>query len=1567
LYTDANLETHLNQSATIEAESLIYAEINLNDPSITDVIGNYRNRPANAETIASTFVAETSATPEASRKYYGYTDSDVVVDGSYETNDVPAAFSSIEQKRKLLFSLEDCFGKFRPRSGINKAMAFGEQGLSHYLHTSSSNMMNRPRYYMADKDDKFKYWNSYRNQKVVVAGEAFVQEHGISRQLHTYDGETADTFSYYISDAAPFIVYNQNIPVNRVVIKLQTNVGTSDNGSIFNGISEMTDPLYDKEGIILNRSVPIRWRVEYLSIGSSPTWTTLYDFATSNPTGYRAGANPKPVVPRDGYVELVYNPNTTGWAIAGSAEIDSSTTFFTEFTNPSSNQFKYIKGLRVVVDTMSKKDATFDLIELSPRLAMNVSNIVTEYSVNKVASDLGVSGLPVAQILPSNGSITIADYDQALNTNNPNSVIADYINRYVQLKFYEVIKNVPIAGSSPQSKYIPVKTMYMDGFPEIDNKSRMASVRLRDLYFYFESMTAPEILIPNCSFSYAIAMLLDSIGFTNYVYYKSDSDEEQTIPFFFVGPNTTVAQVIENLAISTQTSAFFDEYNNLVFMSRSYMLAEPGDRESDTATVIRGDKSGNNLPNIIEISNKKEDVFNDGRITYVSRYIQKSYGEVKQANLIDEGLSWKYKPSQLWEISPEDQPKSTNEEKRTLGQYLLAAIPLNSDLSNDVPLVSNGVIINNVMDLGEAVFWLSRYNGYFYANSEIIKYDAVEYSIAQPSQTEALTATLTAGQNTVTLTSGDTSQLQVGQRLSKISGAGMFGESVKVASIVNQTSFTTNVNHLTSSGSGNSIQFVGRNSLTNYWISSLEEYQKYFAQIPFNGKMYPTGRVRIFAEPNYTNDTTLANGPVAKHGRGQFDTRIVSHTSDLPSWVKNNTGGIITSGNALSNNYQQDFIVNVGGDSTIASGSIKIPIEDADMKYIRKGQKVTGASGKFANNTKVAKKTKNGIKLTKATTGSLASTAIISVGGVKIYDYELEGFSNGAVGVDPNKLYNTATRTSLIKNYMGTGYQAENQSSTITTTQSAKVKSSAFVFTGPTFPPSLPIKPKDYISYSYQTFGSESNSQTPGKYNHFGTRIRVVGAPENSKDTIQSPYGAMDFYTGISSTSNAATVIKGGSGGLGVLVDPLTNNGYFFEIAALTVENFDQYSNADDMYNLMFYKIVQPTGGNGSSSATESQLWRGRTSVTADDGDFVGQHRMTTQQNPTVYDLSVEYKEINDEDGSKLKFYLYVNNKLIGSVIDDSPIINRKQNVALFVRGTSKCMFENVYAIKANESSNYVDPYETPMSSNMLFTKEEVADDAFRNYKLPDAICDSYLQGISPITTRSSDLYFEEFGTIMREASYINIKYDKAYPALLASITPTFNRLKGYAVSGFIAGAYGAEFLLFNVTDTVLSLDETTGNHLQIQGVTFTQSSAHDLTVDDYYQQKSNMSDPSYFGTSVTNQPLTNKKNYQSIKNSRLTYGRKEFNINAPYIQSQDAADSLMGWISKKILKPRRSIGMTIFANPTIQLGDIVTIDYQSETFADVALSTTRFVVYNIEYARSGAGPKMTIYLSEVA
>jgi hypothetical protein len=263
--------------------------------------------------------------------------------------------------------------------------------------------------------------------------------------------------------------------------------------------------------------------------------------------------------------------------------------------------------------------------------------------------------------------------------------------------------------------------------------------------------------------------------------------------------------------------------------------------------------------------------------------------------------------------------------------------------------------------------------------------------------------------------------------------------------------------------------------------------------------------------------------------------------------------------------------------------------------------------------------------------------------------------------------------------------------------------------------------------------------------------------------------------------------------------------------------------------------------------------------------------------------------------------------------------------------------------------------------------KEVDVTESFRKYAMSGVVQSTYLSGISAQQPPKYNLYFEEFGSIMRECAYFDIKYDRAYPALYAKLSPTFNNIKGYTTSGFYADSYGAEFLIFNSTDKALNLDETTGNFLRIQGVTFTQDTTHELTVDEFFKKRGNLSDPELLGSTSTYSTLVEKSRYDEIKLSRLTYGKNEFSIDSPYIQTQDDADAMMNWIINKLMVPKKSVGMNIFSIPTLQLGDIVTIDYKDSSGLDlVSKDSSRFVVYNIEYQRSESGPTMTIYLSEV-
>lgn len=826
MFENKDLQNLLETSSTIRNKSVITAEWNMNIPTNIKHIGNYRYRPTQTESVYSSLPSSFDIN-DAGNFYTGATDADILIDGTFDNDDIPTTFLTKKEKLQTLYSLEDCFGQFRPRSGINKAVFF-ENGK---LHHPNLVMAGRPRYYMPDKNDKFKYWTSYRTEGTYkYTYNDFSTGYGVKETFIDKDGTekigTVDSISEYgiaskvrgsqysIEDACPFVVYKEKIPANRVVVKMQTHIGTEDLGPFSSSTGSYADPFYGE----LNKKTPSKWKIQFLKNGN---WENIISF---DPAIMRRDGSS--IIKSDGYVEIAYgliipedlrktfvlaetytgvsflpeqsvigyaylikeNKNDIGtyyiwdgiqyvtktpqygWYIQDET-VDRLTNFVTDATSPDVfiklldgesqfREFDYISGIRIVVETMNTKDSTFDLIEISPRLVLNVSDKTLDYSINKSASDLGLSGLPVGQLIASNGDITLFDYDQAFNDNNKDSIIVNYISRHAQFKFYEVI--VDVAG---WDYYVPIKTLYSDSFPKQDLETKHVSISLRDMYWYLESIAAPEILMTEVSVSSAVSLLLDYIGFSNYTSKRVANEKEIIIPYFFVGPDSSVAEILQDLAISTQTAMFFDEYNNFVMMSKNYIMPTIKERPT-TFTLqatkdftqdreIRNKTNKEKLANIISVSTQENSVYNDGKINYSTRYIQKSVGSIRQASLVDDERYYIYKPALLWEVSGTENTKSVNNEVAAQSSYVLSAIPLNSDLSQNIPEVKNNIVINNTFSLGEASYWITRYGGYFYSQGEIIKYDAVQYNV---------------------------------------------------------------------SGFG------------NVWITSTEDYQNYFAKLPFNGK-----------------------------------------------------------------------------------------------------------------------------------------------------------------------------------------------------------------------------------------------------------------------------------------------------------------------------------------------------------------------------------------------------------------------------------------------------------------------------------------------------------------------------------------------------------------------------------------------------------------------------------------------------------------------------------------------------------------------------------------------------------
>ena len=242
MFEEKDLLRHIETSSSIKTQSAIIAEWNMNIYSNILAVGNYRYRPTDPGsvymTIPSTFLLENKNSQLPF--YYGATDADVIVDGGIGENDLPFNLIPKKDKLKLLYSLEDCLKPFRPRSGINKAVFQNGK----FLHNPNIDMARKPRYYMADKNDPFKYWTSFRTENGI--------EYGVANK--TKNGR------HVIEDAAPFVVYKDKVPANRLVIKMQTNIGEIDSGRYTNKSGSFVDPYFGE----LNQTTPSVWKVQVL-------------------------------------------------------------------------------------------------------------------------------------------------------------------------------------------------------------------------------------------------------------------------------------------------------------------------------------------------------------------------------------------------------------------------------------------------------------------------------------------------------------------------------------------------------------------------------------------------------------------------------------------------------------------------------------------------------------------------------------------------------------------------------------------------------------------------------------------------------------------------------------------------------------------------------------------------------------------------------------------------------------------------------------------------------------------------------------------------------------------------------------------------------------------------------------------------------------------------------------------------------------------------------------------------------------------------------------------------------
>jgi hypothetical protein len=700
------------------------------------------------------------------------------------TSDNNTVVAEPDIKRIKYTPLKDIFGINRPNPGIihsvynnlasnNKKPLNGDADpltISRIFNMISEDT----RLYPMSRNSQYRYWNSARKVNKTLVGVSALDKN--------------------INHAAPFIKYKTEISANKIVVKTQKHLGyplayridTFDGANWSTayeatGTSKQIQSLSHTNGYY-TFVMPSDHGIKYLDdvlLSRNGLYYTVSAVSENNVTfyspldiaGITAGDTLTVTNMYDGKIDIYYDPENGGsWGRYTPYLYNADEKTVTDFST-TNNQTKKIKGLRFVATKMSESYIPLEVIELSPRLVADITNTVISFDVN---SSIGQSqyGLPVGTIISSSGSLKLSNTERFFNKNNENSILKDILRPNVQVKLYQ---KMTITGINYR---FPLKVMYTGMWNE--SQDMTVDTQLEDYFKFFREMSAPDLMSANASgipTSVAILLLLDNIGFNAYKFQKTSNDadhEDVILDYFYCKKEQTVLEVLEAIAVSTQTSIYidYDSYadNEIIAMTKERMLASKENKDfwligNDGTTTKNLDFFGGAVTEVDFISNISsfqeniEAPVTDINVQYAGIGLEKASVLLrgldmdKKKDILEgptfgasaDGRDLRYARDKVW-------TPSTNKDNP---ENYLAASGLISNMSNVAPKTLFSNTVKNAQNKYDAIrefykvagapesmciyldkelinTFTNSYSGYILVETELIRYEGIRFLIFNP-------------------------------------------------------------------------------------------------------------------------------------------------------------------------------------------------------------------------------------------------------------------------------------------------------------------------------------------------------------------------------------------------------------------------------------------------------------------------------------------------------------------------------------------------------------------------------------------------------------------------------------------------------------------------------------------------------------------------------------------------------------------------------------------------------------------------------------------------------------------
>jgi hypothetical protein len=634
-----------------------------------------------------------------------------------------------EYQSSHLFNIKDTFSGFRPGEEI--------------VETADTNTP------LSDIVYQYRYGNDNTINPSSDGKIYAPQYQRFSYYCQTYDNSQTN---------GVFAVYDKEIAVNKLVIKMLNGNSTQQNNDYNNSIlsykvyvysgatptwSEITGTLGDfsKNGYLKLYYNGTSWSATESSSTITPSGTSLTNnvlikgiavtvtsFGYHNGTSATAYAGPTSFVTKSAKITNVTassgtvtytaaNTFTAGDVISISGVVTTqgtdaynlknvvvATATTTNFTVTNAATGTYSSGGMAVKPT--KYDSTVRYLEVSPRLQIDLSDKVIGFSRS---AELESGDLPIATGLSTSNSaeLSLENISIPVNDTTAFSIFSDTSGRSPFSKYDLLKKDTKIkikysmidnANNTTTDSSIPFFTGYVEEWSLSD---RVASITMFDIGKYLQTKKSEDIMLinsksTNLKVSNIIETLLQQNGFSDYGTIPSSLD--QVIPNYYIDNQKTVWDSLQELMLPYAYFGYIDEEGKLQISSYSDKNSvSPVFKFTDTP--ISG-----YLSNIIEFSPNKKEKPSEIIVRYST--ISSKFNTDTAKDNVDRLKFSRTRVKDFWEYGKDEY----------LGYSRLAktleadAIEMELDTSN----------------WNSGTFGWAQYSGYAVIGTEIIKYNGME-------------------------------------------------------------------------------------------------------------------------------------------------------------------------------------------------------------------------------------------------------------------------------------------------------------------------------------------------------------------------------------------------------------------------------------------------------------------------------------------------------------------------------------------------------------------------------------------------------------------------------------------------------------------------------------------------------------------------------------------------------------------------------------------------------------------------------------------------------------------------